>query len=126
MKKVIKVFLIVAVILIMGACTKKVDQAKEPSQNQLNITIVLKEDNQEFAKKELTVNEKESLQTVMDQNFKLEMDKDFISGIDGHKQNAQENKYWLYDVNGKQPDVAAVAYFLKDGDVVTWSLNKLD
>jgi hypothetical protein len=126
MKKSIYGFLILLVMLTLGACTQKAEPAKEKAQDQLKITIILKEDKQEFDKKELTVNKKESLQTIMDQQFKLEMDQDFITGIDGHKQNAQENKYWLYDVNGKQPDVAAVDYYLKDGDVVTWTLNKLE
>jgi hypothetical protein len=126
MKKSIYRFLLLLVVLLVGACTQKVEPTKEKAQDQLNITIILKEDKQEFDKKELTVNKKASLQMVMDQQFKLEMDKDFISGIDGHKQKAQENKYWLYDVNGKQPEVAAADYYLKDGDVVTWTLNKLE
>ncbi|EOI01904.1 hypothetical protein UAY_01312 [Enterococcus moraviensis ATCC BAA-383] len=127
MKKFVRVVLFMAVIFLLGACGQKAEkkETKKADADNLNVTIILKEDDKEFDKKELKVKKDESLQTVMEVNYKVEMDKDFISGIDGHMQDAAASKYWLYDVNGKQPDVGAVEYFLKDGDTVTWTLNKL-
>ncbi|WP_375180588.1 DUF4430 domain-containing protein [Enterococcus rotai] len=127
MKKFVRVVLFMAVIFLLGACGQKAEkkETKKADADNLSVTIILKEDDKEFDKKELKVKKDESLQTVMEVNYKVEMDKDFISGIDGHMQDATASKYWLYDVNGKQPDVGAVEYFLKDGDTVTWTLNKL-
>ncbi|WP_430598429.1 DUF4430 domain-containing protein [Enterococcus sp. AZ177] len=124
MKKFLKVAMVLTVIFLLGACGKTNDDKKEQDAG-MKVTIILKEEDKQFDKKEVKVKKDESLQTVMETNFKVEMDKDFISGIDGHLQDAKASKYWLYDVNGKQPEVGAVEYFLKDGDTVTWTLNKL-
>ncbi|MBO0467527.1 DUF4430 domain-containing protein [Enterococcus plantarum] len=124
MKKFLKVAMVLTVIFLLGACGKTNDDKKEQDAG-MKVTIILKEEDKQFDKKEVKVKKDESLQTVMETNFKVEMDKDFISGIDGHLQDAKASKYWLYDVNGKQPEVGAVEYFLKDGDIVTWTLNKL-
>ncbi|MGG5343813.1 DUF4430 domain-containing protein [Enterococcus sp. AZ192] len=126
MKKVMRVVLVMVALVLLGACENTKEQ-KETAETKeaAKITIVLIEDEKEFAKKEVAVDKNESLQTVMEKNFKVEMDKDFIVGIDGHKQDAKASKYWLYDVDGKQPDVGAVEYFPKDGETITWSLNKL-
>lgn len=124
MKKFVKVAMALTVIFLLGACGKTNDDKKEQDAG-MKVTIILKEEGKQFDKKEVKVKKDESLQTVMETNFKVEMDKDFISGIDGHLQDAKASKYWLYDVNGKQPEVGAVEYFLKDGDTVTWTLNKL-
>ncbi|WP_086313477.1 hypothetical protein A5821_000982 [Enterococcus sp. 7F3_DIV0205] len=124
MKKFVKVAMVLTVIFLLGACGKASD-TKKVEEDAMKVTIILKEDDKEFDKKEVKVKKDESLQTVMETNYKVDMDKDFISGIDGHVQDAKTSKYWLYDVNGKQPEVGAVEYFLKDGDTVTWTLNKL-
>ncbi|MBO0446815.1 DUF4430 domain-containing protein [Enterococcus ureilyticus] len=127
MKKMIKVSLIVMLLFFLGACGKTTDKKNtmNTSEESIKVTIILKEDDKEFDKKELDIKKSESLQTVMETNYTIEMEKDFISGIDGHLQDAKDSKYWLYDVNGKQPDVGAVEYFLKNGDTVTWTLNKI-
>ncbi|OJG55073.1 hypothetical protein RV06_GL002110 [Enterococcus haemoperoxidus] len=127
MKKIIKATMVVMVLFLLGACGKATDKkdTTKSSEDLLKVTIILKEDDKEFDKKEVNVKKDESLQTVMETNYKIEMSKDFVSGIDGHLQDAKASKYWMYDVNGKQPDVGAVEYFLKDGDTVTWTLNKL-
>ncbi|MBO0472456.1 DUF4430 domain-containing protein [Enterococcus ureasiticus] len=127
MKKIIKTAMVVMVLFLLGACGKTTDKkdTTKASEDQFKVTIILKEDDKEFDKKEVKVKKDESLQTVMETNYKVEMDKNFISGIDGHLQDAKASKYWMYDVNGKQPDVGAVEYFLENGDKVTWTLNKL-
>lgn len=113
------------IMFFLTACGKNTTNEETKENEKEHATIILKEDGKEFDKKEVTFTKNVSLQTIMETNFEVDMAKDFISGIDGHKQDAAASKYWLYDVNGEQPDVGAVEYFLKDGDVVTWSLDKL-
>lgn len=128
MKKMIRAVFLFVLLFTLGACTNTADKTEQTTSSEATakVTIVLKEDNKEFDKKEWEIKKDESLQTVLDTHYKLEMSKDFISGIDGHLQDTKENKYWMYDVNGKQPDVGAAEYLLKDGDIVTWTLNKLE
>ena len=47
----------------------------------------------------------------------------FIQAI-GDKKNGQDQKYWLYYVNGQMPQVAADKYLLKVGDKVEFKFEK--
>lgn len=126
MKKLIKASIVVAAIFLLTGCGKTEEKkVTEKKEEKVSVTVILKEDDKEFEKKEVKVKKDESVQNIMETNFKVEMDKEFISGIDGHKQDAGKSKYWLYEVNGKQPDVGATEYFVKDGDQIIWTLNAL-
>lgn len=126
MKKFIKASIVVAAIFLLTGCGKSNEkQTTEKKEAKISVTVILKEDDKEFDKKELKVKKDESVQNIMEANYKVDMDKEFISGIDGHKQDAGKSKYWLYEVNGKQPDVGATEYFVKDGDKIIWTLNEL-
>lgn len=125
MKKVWRMITIVGLFFFLVGCGQSTTTKHEDSSKKQTATIVLKEEGKEVAKKEVSFEKTESLLTVMETNFSVKVDKNFVSGIDEYQQDASQNKYWLYDVNGKQPDVGAAEYFLKDGDTVTWSLDKL-
>lgn len=49
----------------------------------------------------------------------------FIEAI-GDKRNGQDNKYWLYHVNGEMPMMAADKYMLKSGDKVEFKFEAID
>lgn len=126
MKKIIKGSILLVAIFLLTGCGKT-EEKKTTNQlkDEINITVILKEDNQEFDKKELKVKKAESLQNIMEMNFKVDMDKGLITGIEGRKQDAAKSKYWLYEVNSKQPDVGASEYFVQDGDTIIWTLNPM-
>ncbi len=44
-----------------------------------------------------------------------------VNAIDG--QSSDTTKYWLYYVNGKQPDVGADKYQTKEGEMIEWRLE---
>jgi hypothetical protein len=45
----------------------------------------------------------------------------FVTAIDGVKANLNGNGYWwVYLVNGHEPDVGPAAYKVKDGDSIAW------
>lgn len=44
----------------------------------------------------------------------------FVEEIQGVKNNAGKNEYWLYKVNGKVANMGASLYKLKDNDEVEW------
>lgn len=49
----------------------------------------------------------------------------FIEAI-GNKKNGQDNKYWMYYINGKMPMIAADKYILKPGDKVEFRFETID
>jgi hypothetical protein len=48
----------------------------------------------------------------------------FIEELYGVKNNATQNKYWLYKVNGESANVGASSYQLKAGDIVEWNFEE--
>lgn len=46
---------------------------------------------------------------------------EMVTAIEGVKQTDKE--FWLYEVNGKQPDVGADKYVTKNGDQIKWQLK---
>lgn len=50
----------------------------------------------------------------------------FIEEINGVKNDARENKFWLYYVNGKEASVGISGYTLTPDDVVEWKFDKLN
>lgn len=125
MKKIWRILVVVGLFFILAACGQSTTTKQADSPQKQTATIILKEEGKEVEKKELPFKKNESLLTIMETNFSVKVEKDFVTGIDAYQQDPSQNKYWLHDVNGKQPDVGAAEYFLKDGDIVTWSLDKV-
>ena len=44
----------------------------------------------------------------------------FVESIHGVENDAQKNKYWMFEVNGKMSNVGASGCIVKDGDVIEW------
>ena len=47
----------------------------------------------------------------------------FITAINGREAKDAAREFWAFYVNGKQAEVGAGSYILKDGDVVEWKLE---
>lgn len=48
----------------------------------------------------------------------------FITSINGVSQDTSQGLYWIYYVNGELGMVGASQYMIKDGDVITWKMEK--
>lgn len=59
---------------------------------------------------------------LLKEKYKVEADQSsfgvMVKSIDGLKNS--DNKFWLYSVNDKQPEVAADKYTTKAGDKIKW------
>ena len=44
--------------------------------------------------------------------------------INGLKNNPQENKYWIYYLNGKSAKLGISTQVVKPGDVIEWKFEK--
>lgn len=44
----------------------------------------------------------------------------FVEEINGIKNNQQNNKYWIYYINGESSKVGVSSYVLKPNDIITW------
>lgn len=96
-------------------------QAEQKTEQQ--VTITLSEDGEEISSKEVSFEEGDNLLDIMKENFEIEEDGGFITAIDGHSQDENANKYWLFTVNGEMSQVGANELELKDGDDVVFDLQ---
>ncbi|HZJ89945.1 MAG TPA: DUF4430 domain-containing protein [Bacilli bacterium] len=50
----------------------------------------------------------------------------FVTTLGDYVNNAEENIYWLYTVNGRQPDWGVNGYQMRDGDYMLWTYEAVD
>lgn len=137
MKKITKALLLMSLGVILVGCgaTKEADQATDTSNSKTTetsekaeekVTIILNDEDTEIASKEITFEKGDFLQDVMEKNFDVLEEDGMIASLEGHEKDDKEQKYWLYEVNDKQPEVGAKEYELQPGDKIVWNLQKLD
>ncbi|MGX7023281.1 DUF4430 domain-containing protein [Vagococcus hydrophili] len=136
MKKIVG--LVVLLVALTGCGSKQADTTKDSNQQASSsavassektekaVKVVLQEDGKEFSTKEIEIKEDAILGDVMADNFKIGEENNMISSIDDKKQDAKAQKYWIYQVNGKEAEVGANEYKLKAGDEVIWNLSKFE
>lgn len=61
---------------------------------------------------------------VLKENYSIEDDEGMITAIDGHAQDAKNNKYWVFTINDEQVNVGAKDAKLKNGDRVVFKLEQ--
>lgn len=54
------------------------------------------------------------------------IDLGFVTTIGDYVNNAEENIYWMYTVNGRSPDWAVNGYQMRDGDYMLWTYDVVD
>ncbi|PAF19562.1 hypothetical protein CHH51_02910 [Terribacillus saccharophilus] len=118
-------------LLLVAGILAGCGTAEQPQQNQQaeqqteqQVTVTLSEDGEEISSKEVSFEEGDILLDVMKENFEIEEDGGFITSIDGHAQDANANKYWLFTVNEEMSPVGANEVELKDGDEVVFNLQE--
>ncbi|MBS4461960.1 MULTISPECIES: DUF4430 domain-containing protein [unclassified Facklamia] len=99
-------------------------QTTSDDKAQASITINITVDGEPIENSPFTlnVNDGDTLLDVMKAQLDIVEKDGFISSINGHEQNAQENKWWLFDYNGQMSEVGAADVKLKDGDQIDWKL----
>lgn len=137
MKKLLKRLMVVSLLLLtsiitlgcvnVGETNTATDQQIEKTgQKSVEVTITLSEGDKSFSKKKISVPENETLAIILDENYTVKSDKGMITSLEGRSQIPDENKYWLFDVNGKSSTVGAESYKVQAGDKIDWKLDQLN
>ncbi len=136
MKKIVG--LVVLLVALTGCGSKQADTTKDSSKEiassevvssektEKAVKVVLQEDGKEFSTKDIEIKEDALLGDIMADNFKIGEENNMIASIDGKKQDNKAQKYWIYQVNGKEAEIGANEYKLKAGDEVVWNLSKFE
>lgn len=133
MSKWLKGLLILAVTLTLAACgttatpekTASTTSVSSTAPTTLTATVILKEDGQEIANKQIQVAPETSVYDALAKNFTVKDDKGFITSVDGKEQDPQGNKYWMYKVNDVMAEKGAKEIIIKDGDKIEFELAEV-
>lgn len=135
--KFFKVGFVVLTALSLAACgdtntqeaasSEQSNLAESQTKELLSIVSSLEQDGEEIdgATKELEVEEGTTVLELLKEQYEVVEEDGFIVSVNGMGQDKEAGKYWMYEVNDKEPTVGAAEYVVKDGDQVKWFLNAL-
>lgn len=97
----------------------------EASQDSILVSISIQEDGEDIpgAAKELTVEKGTSLLEIMQESYEIVEEDGMITSIEGYEQ-VENEKYWMYFVNGEMANEGAADYMPENGDEVKWTLDE--
>ncbi|SIS37062.1 DUF4430 domain-containing protein [Salimicrobium flavidum] len=95
------------------------------TQEEIEATVELtqNEGEEQVDEKEITVEEGTVLLEAMEDNFELEVEDGFITGIEGISAEDGEQKGWIYSVNGEEAQVGAGEYEIEDEDDIRFDFQ---
>ncbi|MFD1360590.1 DUF4430 domain-containing protein [Lentibacillus salinarum] len=94
----------------------------ELSEDEIRITISQDNGKEYIDEKEIAIEEGAILMDVLQENFYVETEEDgqFITSIERVSAEEDEQKAWIFEVNGEKANVGAAEYELSPGDNVTF------
>lgn len=133
MKKWLLLFLASTTLAACGTTQpNEVEESTSLSSEQVDAetittTIVVAVDGEEIEDGNRTIEVEPGtvLLDLMKQEFDIEETDTFITSINGHEQDTEAGRYWLFNLNGEMAPVGAAELELEDGDVVDFNLTGL-
>ncbi|GAB2574302.1 DUF4430 domain-containing protein [Gracilibacillus alcaliphilus] len=105
------------------------DSANEAVEEvTISLTITDQTTDTVIGDEEYTVEEGTDLLTVIEENYdQVEVTDDgFLTSIEGHQQDVDNNIYWLYQVNGEDGTVGMAEYEAREQDKISINLQSLE
>ncbi|MUK87238.1 DUF4430 domain-containing protein [Ornithinibacillus sp. L9] len=132
----VKLFALLIIIGLVTGCgadgsddDATTDSAKNEENNvsevEESVVIVLSKDEGEevIAEEEISINEGDILLDVMKEHFDVEEEGGFITSIEGIAPEENEQKAWMYFVDGEMSSVGANEYELTPGEEITFDFQ---
>lgn len=129
---------LLSISILLGACgnaaveepaveNSTVDTAEQAAEETVQLSVTIEVDEEEVSEltKDIEAESGQTLMEVMVQEYEMEDEGGFIHSIEGYEQDPDNNRWWLYEINGEQPTVGANDYEVEDGDSIKWMLNEL-
>lgn len=101
-------------------------QSSEQSEDTVRITLTKDQGEEYIHEKEIPVEEGDLLLDVLEENFYVETDDTgkFITSIERVSSDDDEERAWIYTVNGESPNLGAAEYELQAGDEIIFDFQK--
>ncbi|MFC4387694.1 DUF4430 domain-containing protein [Gracilibacillus marinus] len=122
--KLKKILLLISCLLVVSLMACSPSESKEENYHA---TIILSLDNNSEVIEELDVSFEPPMKllTLLENNTEIIEEDGLITSINGHEQNIEENKFWLYEINGEMAMVGTNEYEVKDNDVIHFDLGEM-
>lgn len=121
------ILLMVTTITLLMACAsnEEVEEQDTQASETGDITIIISEEEADevYSEDEISIEEDAILMDVMKDNYDIEEEEGFIHSIDGIAAEEDEQKAWIYTVNGEEALVGAAEYELSIDDEVVFDLQ---
>lgn len=96
---------------------------EDPEASTVTISIAVDGEEIEDGSKTIEIESGAILLDVLKENYEIVEENGFITSINGHQQDEDAGKYWLFDVNGEMGLVGAQEQELDAGDLVEFNLS---
>jgi len=134
MKKRNLVFAVLISLVLLSGCTSKEADSTDNSSAEAKVSssekmekkasITLLDGENELSKEEVSFKDGQKLFDVLKENYELEDKDGMITSIDGHAQDAKNNKYWVFTINDEEVNSGAKDVVLKNNDRVVFKLEQ--
>ncbi|SDI97535.1 DUF4430 domain-containing protein [Salimicrobium halophilum] len=106
-----------------GSSEGQEEQAQVEEGVEATIELTKNEGAEEIAEKDITVEEGTVLLEAMEENFDLETQDGFITGIEGVSAEEGEQMAWIYTINGEEAMVGAGEYEIEEDDEIRFDFQ---
>src|SRR5690625_310503 len=113
-------------LLLVGCGTSDLEETNDQaSTDEGTISVVISEEEADkiYSEDEIAIEEGAILMDVMQENYDIEEEDEFIQGIEGISPDEGEQKAWIYSVNDEEALVGAAEYELSIDDEVVFDLQ---
>ncbi|SRR5699024_2137610 len=108
-----------------GEQSERTEQNQSSTEAEETVVITISKDEGEkiIAEQEIAIEADAILMDVLKDSFEIEEEGGFITSIEGVAPEDDEEKAWMYFVNGEMASVGAEEFELHPGDEVTFDLQ---
>lgn len=102
-------------------------QAEKIEQSTIAVSQKISGRKQQTEQQSLSIESGKTALDLLQQTEKVTMNgkgiNAFVEGINYEQSSMKEKTFWAFYANGKQAEVGAGSYMLKDGDAIEWKLE---
>ncbi|UOQ47545.1 DUF4430 domain-containing protein [Gracilibacillus caseinilyticus] len=126
MKQFKQLLIVIILAVVMTACGNTGTNVAEGDIN-VSLTITDQITNKTISEESYTVTSGTTLEDLLQDNYEVEVTEDgFLTSINGHEQNVEENEYWTYEANGEMVSEGIADYEVQDEDDITFDLQIIE
>lgn len=101
-----------------------VDSSDQEENVHVSVKVIVEGEEISELTKELDAEPGDSLMDVMTENYEIGETDGFLESIEGYEQSADDDQWWMFQVNGEDGEVGAADYEVLEDDEITWELTQ--